>query len=374
MKNFSNTAQECYFNINVLLNKYEQSEGCSIDYYHDISINHSMADAKFISSISTLYEIGKITLQQYKKLLTPIIDRLTSNCIKIAPDKIAFGLGFPHNNLPKDEPYLITSSIVLQSLYSTPNIVQKEQKVHELINNGLQGLKKIFFGTMLANNNSIKMPTYSPKLNCFIYNAAAYGASVLIQSGRINNREIVLANKVISSVLNSFQEDIGWQYSKSNNIVDLIHQCYIVNALFNMTHEALANSKYVLSIFSTFSPHGEVYDRSKLYKEPELKEILNKKVIGIRKIGNNYLINDNKNARLWSISEFLLLTCNAAIYHKSDKSKFLFYHSLAHDLYQKVVDIINSQNIENKYLRHTMHALDALCKYLKLLKIKSTVK
>ncbi len=103
-------------------------------------------------------------------------------------------------------------------------------------------------------SKGISLPVYG--LNQFrksIYNAAAYslGALQLV-------KENTAHKKSLQFVMDEAVDSFGWVYAADNNIIDLLHQWYIINPLID-AFGVTAVSKNALGVIGQFStPDGYI--------------------------------------------------------------------------------------------------------------------
>jgi len=290
------------------LNDYELAKGFSKDYYCDELLFHPMAAAKYILTLCSLYRSGLLSHSRLIQRSKFSVKKLFETKINLEnTENIFWGLGYKWQNLEKSEPYLITTSIVVHSLLELEEIIENDLILKNFSQQALVSLESwVKEKRVYCLNMNILIPKYSFTIMEPVFNSAAYANAVILKYSLDENIKIE-AQQFMNLLWKERTMGVGWKYSNSNDIVDLLHTCYIQNSYFiSQDSKIKENICEAISMVNQFNC-GSYFNDVLLVKHSfnEWQGDI------IRYIDNEqYLELKVKKARLWSIGELLVLLSN----------------------------------------------------------------
>jgi hypothetical protein len=214
-----------------LLDRYDLTNGISCDAYCDTPQWHAMAEAQYLEAVVIAHGSGLLSDAQARKRVGAGIARLQAGALQRQPGVFAqWGLGFRWQELPADEPFLVTTALVTRALMAANGLAE----CADLAREGLQGLARLPQRNVVIEGKNVPLPVYSPNLPEVVDNALAVWAQVVLGSRNLFEPSVeamhhaTLALKWLES---RFLPGLGWAYSTRRPIIDLIHQVYIIEAL-----------------------------------------------------------------------------------------------------------------------------------------------
>jgi hypothetical protein len=329
-----------------------------------------MAGGKYLQVCAVMRETELMSIIDFKRRISGELNRLRAHAHRPFDNGVCWGLGFAWRQLPHSEPFLITSSIVARGLYDCSRLGEPLGEVSELLADSMHGLGLWFEKWYVhINNTDTCLPVYSPGIREPIVNAAAHATATILLWLRAegvstsNVEEILLG---FDGIRSQRIPRLGWIYAPGNYIVDLLHQCYILNAFSdvygsNTVEEAVAEMIGQFATPEGFADALRIVPPGAVVGHP-------RDIPWLRPFGDGSIELLPKVARLWSLGELLVLICHLA--ETSERREG--WTRLA----TKVADLImtrltNADTIEAKYPRHVMHALHGLSCYLSLLRMRS---
>lgn len=345
-----------------LLADHHKTRGIGSDAYHAALVFHPMAEGRFLAAIAASARTGLITPTQFQAMAAASAKRLAKRATPFG-EGLGWGLEFGYRGLGGREPYLITTAMVAEGLIELSDLLPDVSLLTELREQVLDGMAGWFRDASVFNADlGIPLPVYSPNLRRPIVNAAAYCLGTLL-SGRPQDPSADQWRSALACVAKGRLPGIGWPYEPDSSIVDLLHQCYILNALGMGLPAELWNSPQAdLAAVETVSlfwdPSGSL-DVAVLHEHPELPP---RNPGTLRRIGNSFVTMKPKPARLWSLGE-LLVTLSSRIADHSDSSaaRWRYY---AQPVCEAVLSRLASDTTEAHFPRHQMHAALGLARYM----------
>lgn len=345
-----------------LVDHYHGVKGIGSDAYSAVPLSHPMADAKFLLALVALLNAKVISPQRFVQYAAPVGPRLESARIPLFGSGAAWGLGFCFRKLPAREPYLITSALTVEALSAAaatglvdPVFESLHQAGMHALASWLQCWVQPYPGVALA------LPQYSEHLQEPVINAAAYAFGVVARSDSDPvSHQAAEARRKLSMIAGLRIPGIGWQYSASSGIVDLVHQCYIINAfppdMCPMVNEWHAD---LVSMFDGGTGYLDVCtlvaDESGLASSPELPIV--------RRISGRCVRVERKPARLWSLGELLVsLSRQAGLIE--DEQLRLQWKRTANRVAGHILDLLDTHSREAGFVRHSMHGLHGIAELL----------
>ncbi len=171
---------------------------------------------------------------------------------------------------------------------------------------------------------------------------------------------------VLDEIRSVRAKGVGWIYASGNLVIDLLHQCYILNSLADIHGESLVEES-VLEMVGQFATPEEFSGAIRLV--PQSGVAANSRDISwARPFDGRSVELLPKVARLWSLGELLIfvsrLTCAGS--HRDG------WVRLGAKVARLIVSILTSPDaVEAKYPRHVMHAVHGLSCYLSVLRRRS---
>ena len=341
------TIAEILSQTRVLLENYENANGLGTDAYFKPVAFHSMAEGKYIDSICYLHETNLISNAKFIKLLEKSTERLETAAIDFEKGK-TFGLGFEWEvwNCSAQEPYLITTAIVLLALrkaFRQENSVRISQLI-EKIEIALENWRIIHFTK--DSKNQINILAYSPMINKPIVNSAAMASAAMLES--VNSKPW---KELLLWCYNQKCDKIGWSYSVENNTIDLVHNCYILEASkYIISHVQIETD--LIEIIGNFSAFKDFIDKFEKVSEHTIG-VKDNSIPIYRTIGEHKIRIAQPPARLWSLGALLETSSNCIENSKNPTNWRTFCLQLASLI---ITRGLNEINPESNYPRHTMHA------------------
>jgi hypothetical protein len=350
---------------------YEKNQGVGPDAYCEAPQCHPMADGKYLQALAVLRCTGLISIPHFQQRSLDACARIEKSAIKFE-DGISWGLGFSWRNLPTNETFLITSSIVSRGLLDCHCQGLLSDQAANLLRLAGSGLKEWIKNlSMLVGEKYLSLPVYSPNIREPIFNAAAYALGTLkiinefeglasISSGTLNKMKWIKSRRVIG---------LGWPYSPTNPVVDLLHQCYILNSLADV-FGVQSVEKECAEMVGQFAGPCCYADAMRLVMSKE--EFVSKRDIPwLRSLGDLQIEALPKPARLWSLGELLVLLSRLGEEGKNSEAWIRQGRQVA----EMIVSQLSAEDdVEAQYPRHIMHAVHGLASYLALLRKRAQKK
>jgi hypothetical protein len=368
---------------------HETSQGQGNDAYFIPKAYHPMADGKYLAALAAMHGGALISDGHLKKQVSEACERLDGSSLPAGQDGKTWGLGFALKNLPADEPYLITTAIVCNGLRQCLTSEVRIKALDQLLSAAQVGLHAMcrknamppahiaaishpvagkFFSSLLGRwrHRNTLIPLYSPGIREPVYNAAAAACACLalpVEGGRSNAEwKNVLRWIRLWKIAN-----LGWPYAPGNPTVDLLHQCYILNALADV-FGAPSVEEDTASMLGQFYGCGGLTDVLKLADGRSMSD--NTDIIRI--IDRKYSVRVlPRVARVWSLGELLVLLSRLAGHGRFTQFWLRQGRMIAQVLLSRLE---NTTDPETGYPRHTMHALHGLSCYLTLLRARTLEK
>jgi hypothetical protein len=344
------------------LAEYETEKGLSTDFYCDEKIIHPMAIAKYILTLCSLYRSGLINYNSLVNKTNLPIEQLISSNVGFSNNLYLWGLGFEYGGLDKNEPYLITTAIVAQSLIELSAIKEQDVSLKQMSDHTLKSIEFwVDNYQVYSPNMGIMIPKYSLNIDEPVLNHAAYAYALLIKyfPGFTTNKE---GNAFFNALWKVRICGVGWKYSAHNPVVDLLHTCYIQNSIIQSQSQL---SKELIHEFISMINQFNCCNNA-LHDSALIRENVDDWTGGVSRYINSslYIEMKDKKVRLWSFGE-LLVTLSSLIRHDDNP----FIEKFARQL---VVNNINKDFQEKNYFRHTMHLTHGLAMFLEVVRRKRT--
>lgn len=346
------------------LHKHEESGSNGSDAYCDAPQYHPMADGKYLQSLAVLRSTGLMSLQHFQQRSLDACARIEKSAIKFE-DGVGWGLGFSWRNLSPTEPFLITSAIVTRGLLDCYCQGLVSDRAANLLSIGTAGLEGWIRNNSISVDDGYGLPVYSPNIREPIYNAASYsfGTLNLIDKSEGWAPSYINSLEVMKCIRSRRIIGLGWTYSPTSPIVDLLHQCYILNSLADV-FGVQSVEKECAEMLGQFAGPCCLADVIRLVMgKDELSST--RDIPWLRSLGDFQLEVLPKPARLWSLGELLVLLSRLGLEVVHSEAWVRQGRQVAEMIMSR---LSAGDDVEAVYPRHVMHAIHGLACYLALLR------
>jgi len=303
-----------------LLDCYDRAAGYSPDAYCATPQWHAMAEAQYLEALTIHSESGLLRPSDARILTLKSIERLAAGTVeRIAGDYALWGLGFAWKDCPAKEPYLVTTAIVARALCG----VRECSEAQALASEAFNGLKVLPHGDIAIEGKSIAAPHFAAGIPQIVDNAIALwlhalqAASDSCISGQCTQSQRTFVTRWLYS---RWREDLGWTYSENEDVIDLVHQLYIIDALLaaGTPHEVEEIALRTIAGFRLVDGYVDSMRISTLRSAIDSVTRSQSVVAAFR--GGECLIVKRNPARLWSLGA--LLSCFGAFACKGHYGAF----------------------------------------------------
>lgn len=331
---------------------------------------HPMADGKYLQTCAVMRETGLMSTKDFNRRVALTLDRLTEHALRPFHAGCCWGLGFSWRGLPPDEPFLITTAIIGRGLLDCGRVTENSEALERTLLDSMQCLKLWFQEwSVSVEDLDFSLPFYSPGIREPIYNAASYAISAYLLWKRTQGQPpscdaaIIFALDKIRSVRT---KGLGWIYAPGTLIIDLLHQCYILNSLADIHGESSVEESALEMVGQFATPEGFA-DAIRLVPQSGVAGN-SRDIPWVRPFDGRSVELLPKVARLWSLGELLVFVSRLACVG-SHRDGWLRLGAKAARL---ILSILTSPDaVEAKYPRHVMHAVHGLSCYLSVLRRRS---
>lgn len=351
-----------------LLQGYRDREGQSSDPYCAEPRFHPMAEGKYLLALAALKRADCIGQIRHEQWLAAGISRLGLHAIRGFGQGVGFGLNFSYKQAPANEPYLITSAIVLHGLLENLTLVEDKNRFAELAKTSVQWLQEVP-RISAPDREDFKLPVFSPHNSFIVYNAVAYWAGALHQASNMDLLSGYLPCQAFADWLwEKFVPGQGWPYGPESSRFDLLHQCYILNSLL-VLGQAIDMEWQTMQALSQFFVPGYLIDKFDLLAPEEAVAIAaNSKGVCARIHPGQAQILHNEPARVWSRGEMLTVMAAMAM-HGSCRD--YWYQNLVRNA-KWCVDSWQREEVKGSAegwgFRHSMHLAHGLARALEVMR------
>ncbi len=345
---------------------YEGRDGRGSDAYNEADICHPMADGKYLATLAVLRRSNLLSMTKFADRANVACARLEESASRFSETGYCWGLGFGWRELPPSEPYLISSAVVARGLWDCQRQGLRLELSAKLLAGAGAGLAAWVRELALpVDSTGITLPAYSPGIREPIYNAAAYanGTLKLISDSEGTSRsgaEIVPALEWIRA---RRVAGLGWPYSPESPLVDLLHQCYLLNT-FADVFGAQAIESEAAEMVGQFAGPGSFSDAIRIVSD-RAEADGGHDIAWLRPFGAQQLELLPKPARLWSLGELLVLLSRLGLEGERCDAWLRLARRIAEVILARLAA---PDDQEVRYPRHVMHAAHGLAAYLAALR------
>lgn len=336
--------------LEAMLARYAEADGISPrDDYDPVPRAHPMAEAKFLEACTDLHTSGLLGVAAYRARVAQSLRRLDELAVRPTAEACAWGLGFSFRDAPVDEPYVVTTGLVVRALaHARPLLAAADaSRLDALLSPAVEWLTS---GVERLPHAGSALPTYSPHIKVPAYNVAAVWAGALATAGD-RSAEV---EAVAQTVLTAGGDGLGWRYAPESTRVDLVHNSYIVQGLLDVLGPEGDHVGAGLSGLLQFSgdPWLDAYDLRQL-SDVEPSDLVRTPVV--RTAGDRVLVGQDRAARAWSVGEATAALARlGAGGHGSSVALAAAHRLAAHALATSAMDD------RFRHLTHVAHGLAAL--------------
>lgn len=295
-----------------LLESHHGANGLGTDAYSSRLQMHPMAEGVFLRGVSDAVTSGILSRTKALDWATESVQRLAKTRTPFA-DGYGWGLGFKHGTADASEPYLVTTAIVALGLrkfeqhFDSPPASLKAD-IQSQRADAVSAMSSWMDPSLsCGGGHGTGLPFYSPRVLERVFNPIALAITELVLFERENTglsqREYGRYDRLIA---NQYISEVGWPYSAETNIVDLLHQTFIIDSLQERGIASLQAVKDTVLLFGT--PFGHC-DSAKVLSQSEPRTRLDQCVLR----GGKWLRLKAKYARVWSLGSYLQVLSNVQV-------------------------------------------------------------
>ncbi len=350
---------------------YQSIAGVGPDAYWESPTGHPMAEGKYLSVLSTLRRSQLLSASQFDSRVSKTCERLHESALSRLEDGFLgwlWGLGFPWRNLSASEPFLITTALIVRGALECRQNGGNGEALRQVIEQGVRGLEEWMDRLVLSvDEDGVLLPVYSPGIPLPIYNAAAYGYAALrvAESAGYGRRSTSTAGLSMKWILSRRIPGLGWPYSSASGVVDLLHQCYLLNSFADFSG-VRSVEKATMEMVGQFA--GACGFADAIHVLPADATWQGQDIPWLRPLADISIQVLPKPARLWSLGELLVLISRLASEGESSGGWLRLGRTVAGTLLHRLA---NPEDAEARFPRQAMHARHGLACYLDLLRGKA---
>jgi len=330
-----------------------------VDQYNNQKLEYPECYSKFLIS---LYYKNKIHKDEvYKEYAKKYIEYML-NLANETDDYIYWGLPYNWGETKVEDGFLLTTAFCLKSLclWYKEGVFTDEKIIQKVIN---------WCMALLHNNNDDEYGFYySKKLKQNIYNATSIACGVLATNNEfLSPIESKKLEKVISTLI-KVQKSGYWNYSSVKVDVDLLHQCYTCEGIFeyyNKTKNEIALNSATSGI--DFLIQNEKFINIERYlfnlSDPEKFNVRFKYLL--LKMYSKTRENEKRftKTRAWSYGAYVRTLIYSYYFTNNRKYKTRLEEILIHVEKNIIKDgnVLFQSGGNNVYVRNSYHLLESLC-------------
>jgi len=337
-----------------LLDAHHRAGATSADPYEPSPTYHAMADGKFLSALAVARTLDLVDEKAYRAMLEAAEARLAEHSVEPPrSETAAWGLRFGFGGCGPEEPYLITSAVVVHGLLDHHGELRTD-----LEERAIRWLARYpWRDSISVDGETITLPRFSPNTPKLVVNAVAYWAAALHRSGRELPDAIARSLHGSGAWLESrFHQAGGWTYTDESPRVDLLHQCYILASALRLLPRA-ACERMALSILPRFHTASGWIDKIDLVDEAQaLDAAARSGGVSISSAGSTWIVAHHDPARPWSLGELAVVLSQLA----AEGPRASYWRALLKRLGATIADAVERADPlgappESLHLRHLAH-------------------
>lgn len=343
-----------------LLKQHDDNRSVSLDQYFDRPRYHAMADGKFLSALAQGRQAEAVGFSWARGAVKRALGRLERHSLA-SGEHACWGLNFPYKETGPKEPFLITTAIVTLGLLQIGDLADPK-----LLERAVRWLDDYPWRTAVEwEGQSLELPHFSPNTPVVVNNAlAAWAATLELAHRRMELRSAPMLRPVSQYLMSRCVEPVGWPYAPGNERVDLLHGCYIVNSLLDLSPSPRLHA-IALRMVSCFQGAGCVLDKLDVADEAAAIGICQRSAgCSLMPLGDRWAVRYHEEARPWTYGELLVLLSRLAVgggYRGYWRAQMLRLAAL-------LADRIAAAASKPPLLRDTMHVAHGLAWCLSVLR------
>ena len=329
--------------------RFAEAGGRGPDEYCDIHRIHPMAEGRFLSTVAAMLDIGSFDNAELRARAEESVDRLATTTIVLDSERTGWGLGFEWKEVSADEPFVITTCIVVEGLKAARSVIGTAGE--ELLDRGLSWLRnpprewEVEIG-------SVRVPTFSPRMRQTPWNVLAAWTSHLEEGDPRRDvvRSLVTAARV---------PGLGWCYDSDSMRLDLLHQGYTIAGLEDGLDEDLV-LEWILESLAGFSAPAGWIDKLDIVDGTTACDLRGRPGFLVHPCGDGrYLVTHPAQARTWSLGESLRLASRRSV----DPDFDVRLRRMSGSLVEATLDRLEDEEAP-RWPRATMHILLGLATFI----------
>ncbi|AUH67042.1 hypothetical protein CX676_22390 (plasmid) [Paracoccus zhejiangensis] len=345
-----------------LLDAHHHGGGVGPDAYHAAPLAHPMAEGRFLAAAAIAAQTRLISQSQLRAMAEAALSRLNQAALPFAGG-IGWGLGFDYAATDAREPFLITTAMIAEGLIELTALLPDLPQAAELLDGSLGAIQTWCRTESVLNADlGIALPIYSPTVRRPILNAAIYAISVHLR-GQPDGLMADEFRSQLCEIRALRQPGIGWSDDPASPVIDLLHQCFILNSLSAGLpadqRDRAAEDLALVETMSLFSAAPGFLDTASLVAKPELPPAGGTALL---RVGDAYLAIKPNPARLWSLGE-LLVTLSGRIADRVD-GRSDRWRGYAAPVCEAVLMRLAAGDGEALYPRQRMYAAFGLARFM----------
>lgn len=330
-----------------------------LDQYCQSEEEYPECYAKFIM---TLYYKYKLTEDKYyyelaKKYLEYMIQLKNQH-----NNYVFWGLPFNWGATSNKDGFLLTTSFCIKAMY----LWYKEGIIEhlEILKNSIH-----WCFTLICDddNNLTKGFYYSPNLQENIYNATAIACGILSMCKELlSDEEKALLHQVAIGI-EQCEKNGYWNYSFHKEDVDLLHQCYISEGMFDygyMNRDEKAIKTAISGVDFTIKEKNFIKIERYLFKFRDKENLKTKIKYMILRIlyKGNFQQHRFEKPRAWSYGAYVRTLAESYYFSKDEKYLLKLNEVLDHVFLNIIKDekVMFKEESQHVYVRNTYHLIEAL--------------
>ncbi len=288
--------------IDAALHDIAKCNGRGIDPHWKTPTIHPMAEAKLLSAAATYVRAGLISEASFAKICADATLRLAKTALERFGG-LAWGLNFPwpERNAAADEPYLVTTSLVAIGL------AEARRQGFSAGGDLLDGAVAALAGWPTTPSAYGPIPVYSPAIAQPIVNTAAMWAVAGLEAGShaLGDPAITAVGEFLEA---NYLPGLGWRYGVADNIIDLVHNAYTLQAARRL-HPGKFEAQ-ATALIGLLRGQERFDDRVRIIPAAEVYGLSPRQPFQI--VGDRAIVRDGSPGRSWSTGEILVVIADLA--------------------------------------------------------------
>lgn len=335
--------------LEVVVRRFAEAKGRGPDEYCDADRIHPMAEGRFLSTLASMRRIGGFDEAELRVQAEASVARLGGKEIPVDSERAGWGLGFEWKGTGADEPFVITTCIVVEGLEAIRPVIGEPGG--GLLDRGRSWLRRPP-REWEVELGPVRVPTFSPGMRRTPWNVLAAWTSHLEDGDprRESVRRAVASARV---------PGLGWCYDPDSDRLDLLHQGYTIAGIEDGHDEDLV-AGWILEALAGFSAPGGWVDKLDVVDEPAARDLRGRPGFLVHPYGEGrHLVTHPTPARDWSLGESLRLASRRS----TDPQLDVALRRASGSLVEAVLDRLGDKKA-SRWPRATMHLALGLATFI----------